>query len=150
LSFKNRHREVVTPGNYTELFFHDEAVAFAAGHRPCGECRRTDYSRFRAAAGIDGKIADFDARLHADRAVPRVWQQRRHLADVGRLPSGVFILDETERPALIWQETLRPFSPSGYGNPVRRPTSGQVTVLTPKILVASLRAGYMLDVRLEI
>ena len=38
LEFKGRYRKVMTPGRYTELFFLDEAVAFAAGHRPCAEC----------------------------------------------------------------------------------------------------------------
>src|ERR1700761_3400486 len=49
LQFKGRHREVMTPGRWTELFFFDEATAFSAGHRPCGECRRHDYRRFKAA-----------------------------------------------------------------------------------------------------
>jgi hypothetical protein len=35
LQFKGRHREVMTPNRWTELFFLDEATAFAAGHRPC-------------------------------------------------------------------------------------------------------------------
>ena len=48
LEFKGRSRKVMTPGRYTELFFLDEAVAFAAGHRPCAECRRRA-ERFRMA-----------------------------------------------------------------------------------------------------
>lgn len=43
LDFKGRRRELMRPGTYTELFFLDEAVALAAGHRPCGECRREFY-----------------------------------------------------------------------------------------------------------
>ena len=46
LAFLGRHRPVMTPGRYTELFFLDEATALAAGHRPCAECRRADYTRF--------------------------------------------------------------------------------------------------------
>ncbi|MEL6871445.1 MAG: hypothetical protein AAFO62_01345, partial [Pseudomonadota bacterium] len=42
LEFRGRHREVMAPRSYTELFFLDEATAFAAGHRPCFECRRAD------------------------------------------------------------------------------------------------------------
>ena len=38
LEFRGRHRTIMAPGHYTELFFLDEAVALAAGHRPCGEC----------------------------------------------------------------------------------------------------------------
>src|SRR5579872_7606058 len=37
LEFRGRKREVMSPGRYTELFFLDEATAFAAGHRPCAE-----------------------------------------------------------------------------------------------------------------
>src|SRR5262245_4164150 len=48
-SFRGRRRDVMSPGRYTELFFLDEAVALAAGHRPCAECRRADYERFREA-----------------------------------------------------------------------------------------------------
>ena len=51
---------------YTELFFLDEVIAFAAGHRPCFECRRKDAERFallfagkkkRASAPADGRRA---------------------------------------------------------------------------------------------
>jgi len=49
LNFRGRKREVFTPGRYSELFFLDEATAYAAGHRPCAECRREDFNRFRAA-----------------------------------------------------------------------------------------------------
>src|SRR4051794_17425396 len=46
LEFKGRRRTpLLQPGRYTELFFLDEATAFAAGHRPCAECRRDDYRR---------------------------------------------------------------------------------------------------------
>ena len=49
LQFRGRHRAVMTPGAYTELFFLDEATALAAGHRPCAECRHADYQRFTSA-----------------------------------------------------------------------------------------------------
>ncbi|HTJ10817.1 MAG TPA: hypothetical protein VL547_02270, partial [Dinghuibacter sp.] len=49
LQFKGRHRPVMAPGQYTELFFLDEATALSAGHRPCAECRREDFNRFKAA-----------------------------------------------------------------------------------------------------
>lgn len=35
LKFKGRKRQIMAPKSYTELFFLDEATAFAAGHRPC-------------------------------------------------------------------------------------------------------------------
>src|SRR5579884_3965447 len=46
LEFRGRHRMVMTPGRYTELFFLDEATALAAGHRPCFECRRQRFLDF--------------------------------------------------------------------------------------------------------
>ena len=42
------------PGRWTPLFFHDEAVALAAGHRPCALCRRADYVRYRDAIAAHG------------------------------------------------------------------------------------------------
>ena len=48
LRFRGRHRVVMTPGQYTELFFLDEATALAAGHRPCFECRWLTRSHLRA------------------------------------------------------------------------------------------------------
>jgi hypothetical protein len=48
-AFRNRRRVVMGGRGWTELFFLDEATAFAAGHRPCFYCRREDANRFRAA-----------------------------------------------------------------------------------------------------
>jgi len=47
--FKGRHREVMARRSWTELFFLDEAVALAAGHRPCFFCRREAAEAFRNA-----------------------------------------------------------------------------------------------------
>src|SRR5437773_11721700 len=69
-SFRGRRRAVMQPGSYTELFFMDEAVALAAGHRPFAECRRDDYTRFQEAwaAGVGGGTSadDMDRVLHTD------------------------------------------------------------------------------------
>src|SRR3984893_16301087 len=55
--YKGRHREVMGGRSWTELFFLDEAVALAAGHRPCFFCRRAAAEAFRgawaAAIGIE-------------------------------------------------------------------------------------------------
>src|SRR5438309_7935798 len=72
LEFRGRRRRVMTPGTWTELFFLDEAAAFAAGHRPCAECRRTDFVSFQAAwrlvyPGEQPQADVMDARLHAER-----------------------------------------------------------------------------------
>ncbi len=146
LSFKNRHRPVMQPNNYTELFFLDEAVAFAAGHRPCAECRRADYNRLRDALGLTPPITKFDALLHTARAVPRSFGQQRYRADMQDLPEGAFILSDAGIAHLLHADELVPYSPAGYEAPVRRPKTGEVTVLTPRPLVAALQAGYTLDI----
>src|SRR6476660_1150001 len=46
LAFKGRRHNVWGPTSYTDLFFLDEVTAFAAGHRPCVECRRADATSF--------------------------------------------------------------------------------------------------------
>ena len=50
IAFRGRRRRVMGAG-YTELFFLDEAVALAAGHRPCAECRCAAFDAFREAWG---------------------------------------------------------------------------------------------------
>lgn len=141
-AFKGRRRPLMMPGRYTELFFLDEATALAAGHRPCAECRRADYNRFRmawAAAGLPGTRApEIDEMLDADRREGRV--QRQHRAPAKTLPDGTMILSNGQ-PALIHADSLWRWSPGGYGAPGDRP-EGTVTVVTPALVVRVLAAGY--------
>ena len=75
---------MMQPGRFTELFFLDEATAFAAGHRPCALCRREDYNRFGELWGghHPGQVgADaIDAQLHVERIDPAPHAQRHHRA----------------------------------------------------------------------
>lgn len=139
--FKNRRRSLMMPHRYTELFFHDEAVAFAAGHRPCGECRRADYRRFLSAIGHTGPIGALDAQLHKARAIPRSFQQRRERDDTKNLSDGTMFIDDSERVWLIWDNQQWRFSPAGYSGPASliRQT---VTCLTPAPYVRAFHAGY--------
>lgn len=150
--FRGRHRQVMRPHSYTELFFLDEATAFAAGHRPCAECRHADYQRFKAAwaAGVgepDG-ADQMDAALHADRLEGQGAQQRKRTYEeqLAALPDGTIInLDGSAR--LLWHGQLLEWTAAGYR--ARRPlppTASRVEVLTPRSLVAVLRAGYALQV----
>ena len=150
LDFKGRHRTVMTPGRYTELFFLDEAVALAAGHRPCGECRRARYRVFMDLwAEVCRDLApatpkEVDRALHAARIDPATRRQRTHAAQLAALPDGVYIgLDGAAM--LVRGEALHPYAPAGYGRPQPRPTHGSVTVLTPAPIVRLLRAGYRPD-----
>jgi hypothetical protein len=142
LEFCGRHRKVMTPHRYTELFFLDEAVAFSAGHRPCAECRRADYNRFREiwsrAVGGANDADSMDARLDADRRNGQ--EKRMYRDDLANLPDGTYIV-WNGKPHLIWGGALLPWSDGGYA--ARRARSNvQVDVLTPRAAVAVLAAGY--------
>ena len=144
-SFRGRRRPLMRPGAYTELFFLDEATALAAGHRPCAECRYADYQRFRTAwaawhGGDTISAESIDRRLHEDRlAGSRV--KRRYAAPISSLPDGSYV--ERDGAAwLVWDGSLLAWSPSGYTTGCARPETGEVSVLTPRCIVAVIRAGY--------
>ncbi|MDX2381300.1 MAG: hypothetical protein QNM02_16255, partial [Acidimicrobiia bacterium] len=48
-TYRGWRHPLTAPRTWTPLFFLDDAVALAAGHRPCGLCRRTDYLAYRQA-----------------------------------------------------------------------------------------------------
>src|SRR5205814_2218255 len=100
-----RRHPLLQAGKFTELFFLDEATAFAAGHRPCALCRREDYNRFLALAGARG-ADEIDARLHEERTGPR----RPAGED---LPDGAFVLLD-DVPWLVAGGRLRRWTPAGY------------------------------------
>ena len=91
LTFNDRHRKV-WGNSYTELFFLDEVTAFAAGHRPCFECRRKDAERF--ALLFSGKTqrtpaAVMDEILQAERLDGKA--KRSHRTKLDSLPDGAMI-----------------------------------------------------------
>jgi hypothetical protein len=145
LEFRGWQRSpLLQPGRFTELFFLDEATAFAAGHRPCALCRREDYVRFSEIwsdlhPGEVGADA-MDARLHAERVEPATRAQRHHGAELAQLPDGAFVLRNGE-PRLVLGDELRRWTAAGYDAPERRP-AGPAVVLTPPSLVDILRAGW--------
>lgn len=151
LEFKGRRRQVMAPASYTELFFLDEATAFAAGHRPCAECRREDARRFKDlwleanGALLDGKpgtIADIDTILHSER-VDRDGVQRRWQARLSELPDGAMVLaDDSETACLLWQGGLSRWSTAGYIGREAIASGLSVTVLTPPSVIRVLAAGY--------
>src|SRR3954465_2650052 len=89
---------LMQPGRFTELFFLDEATAFAAGHRPCALCRREDYRAFvslwdrmhPAQHGADA-IAE---QLHSERLASPTQERRLHHLPYGDLPDGAFVLHD--------------------------------------------------------
>lgn len=141
---RGRIRVPMTPGTWTELFFLDEAVALAAGHRPCAYCRRAAWQAFREAweaAGLPpGGAVAVDRMLHAARLFAG-GGQRTHAAPWAGLPDGTFV-SLGGLSCLVQGDSLRPFAPEGYGRPKERPRRGRATVLTPAPTVAALAAGY--------
>ena len=144
LQFKDHHRVPMTGRTWTELFFHDEAVALAAGHRPCGYCRRADHLAFRAAwEAAHGPVRNtpaIDTVLQAARVNPRTRAQITHTGRAASLPDGVFF-QIGGRPHLCHDGAALPFAPGGYAKAVALPAA-DVVVLTPAPIVAVLRAGY--------
>jgi hypothetical protein len=145
LEFRGRRRPIMRPRRYTELFFLDEAVALAAGHRPCAECRHAAYQSFRtawtAARALPAKPAadDIDQVLH--------WQRRlvdgarvTYPALLSELPDGVFIVHDDE----FWLANdggLNRWTPAGYTDRIDQ-FDGPAAVLTPHATVEAIRAGY--------
>ena len=144
LEFEGRRRQaLLQPGRYTELFFLDEATAFAAGHRPCAECRRADYVRFgelwrELHPGQLGADA-IDAQLHGERVAGR--ERLLHRAALGELPDGAFVLEGGEAWLVLGSELLR-WTPAGYSERRPRSTRVEVEAVTPPSLVDVLRSGW--------
>lgn len=133
------------PGRWTPLFFWDEAVALAAGHRPCALCRHADFMRWmdawERATGDRPKVDPMDRRMHDERVVDKA--QRRHTRPWSELPTGTFVAVDDDA-ALVLPDRLVPWQPrsEGYGPPRSRPRTGSVEVLTPRSTVAVLQHGY--------
>lgn len=143
LQHKGIRRTVMRPHSYTELFFLDEATAFAAGHRPCAECRRADYKRFQSlwgrSIGLPSDADSMDDRLHAERLDHR--SKRTHRGGVATLPDGAFVAIEGA-PYLVRGSELLLWTPGGYVRRIARPSEAEVEVLTPPSILAIFRTGY--------
>ena len=167
LQFKNRHR-VVWGDGYTELFFLDEVTGFAAGHRPCFECRRKEAEYFASLfAGVDANsahsraignpelgprfrgderssgnratAATMDAVLHRERLNGQ--EKRTHQRALDDLPDGAMIVRDGEAYAVRGLRLLR-WTPPGYQGAQPRPRGIAVDVLTPPSILAVLARGY--------
>jgi hypothetical protein len=134
------------PGHFTVLYFFDEAVALAAGHRPCALCRRADYNAYRSAwveqAGTSLPMAkELDRQLHQERIVRGTHRRRLHPMRWPDLPEASFVALDG-RPCLVLAGGLHPWSPQGYLDPLPRPRTGTAEVITPPSSVNALRGGY--------
>jgi hypothetical protein len=141
LEFNNRQRDV-WGRYYTELFFLDEVTAFAAGHRPCFECRRKEAEAFAILFSGKKKRASapaMDKILHAERLDGKA--KRLHRRKIDTLPDGAMIVLDGA-PFAVRGKKLLTWTPAGYRPPVAGPRGIIVGVLTPPSILAVLSAGY--------
>jgi hypothetical protein len=154
LDFKGRKRTVMTVDRWTELFFLDEATAFAAGHRPCFECRREDALRFKS-FWIQGNpsykftmktsIKEIDEVIHRERIDSELKKVTHHRLS-SHIPEGTFIVMDSH-PYLFSNGSLHRWTPVGYENSMVMPKASMVTVLTPNSIVNAFRAGFVPQLR---
>jgi hypothetical protein len=151
--FRGRRREVMgrnaPSGNagWTELFFLDEVTALAAGHRPCFYCQRERAKAFSeafgAALGIARpKVAEIDARLHAERLASGGGMRRLETEALRNLPDGAMVAVEGDAFALRGGKLHR-WSFEGYAPACAiGAVGGAMSLITPPTTVAVLRQGY--------
>jgi hypothetical protein len=142
--FRGRRREVMGGRSWTELFFLDEATAFAAGHRPCFFCRRDDAVRFRAAWEEGNRVKgvrarDIDAVLHRERLSGGNKRLHPLPRPLEQLPDGAMVQRESEI-YLIAQGRALSWSPAGYRSAQTAPQAAML--LTPPSTLRALSAGY--------
>jgi hypothetical protein len=142
--FRGRRRDVMATQSWTELFFLDEATAFAAGHRPCFYCRRDDANAFRAAWEAGNRTGgmhapDIDAVLHAERLDGKAKRLHALPMRLERLPDGAMVQAGKDNyliargRALLW-------SWDGYRKV--RDALRDTSLLTPPSTLRALAAGY--------
>ena len=149
LEFQGRHRPIMEPGSYTELFFLDEATALAAGHRPCATCRRDRYDAFMVAWGKGNRggarvlAGEVDKQMKLDRAS----NARRRVRTLEGLPDGVMVKASDRAVHLLSSRQLFPWSFHGYSGPVSAASVAEpFVVLTPESTVNAIGAGYVVGV----
>jgi hypothetical protein len=142
--FRGRRRDVMATQSWTELFFLDEATAFAAGHRPCFYCRRDDANAFRAAWQAGNGVArvratEIDAVLHAERLDGRAKRLHPLPCAVADLPDGAMVA-HNDASYLMRQGQALQWSFSGYRE--AQHSLHDAALLTPPSVVRAFRAGY--------
>lgn len=135
------------PFRYSELFFLDEATAYAAGHRPCNYCRREALVLFKTiwcAVNRTGvppnsvQMSEIDTQLHSERVV-RGGSKVRYTAPMNSLPFGT-MFEHDHSAYLIGKQAIYLWSASGY-HPAELAPASEVHVLTPASVVASFSHG---------
>jgi hypothetical protein len=160
LEYKGKRRELMTPNRWTELFFLDEATAFAAGHRPCGFCRHADFKRFKQfwlqangkkyGLSENVKMDVIDNCIHKER-LDKNNLQKTFAAVLNTLPGGVFVKLHDNAEAYLWyRQQLYQWNFGGYQKITVVDTNQAVQVLTPASYVEVFRLGYEVQVDVSV
>ena len=153
-AFRNWRWPLARPRRWTPLFFLDEAVALAAGHRPCAFCRRPDYRIYRDAITRATqhpralRATELNARLNAERlrrgrGLARAGDRILWSAPIAALPDGTVVIDADGVCRLVRDDRLLRFAFDGWDTALPRPSRGTAMVLTPPTSVAALAHGYL-------
>lgn len=156
LKYNNRHRQVMAPGQYTELFFLDEATALAAGHRPCGTCQKSRYSEFKSlwvksntnfSSEPVTSIGQIDEYLHKERYASKGTNEFVK-ESLDQLPEGCFVVRENgpNTAWLYWEGRLHRWGGEGYDTDESGGADEIVGVLTPASIVRMFREGFRPEV----
>jgi hypothetical protein len=151
--FRDWRHPLDEPHRWTPLFFLDDAVALAAGHRPCALCRPGAYRLYRDALtdalGRDQPIRaiEINARLNAERlrrgrGLSRSSDRRLWTTALRDLPNGTIVVGENGEARLVLGECTWAFSFDGWQEPRPHSKGTTVTVITPPSSVAALQHGF--------
>lgn len=144
-----------TPGTWTPVFFLDDAVGLAAGHRPCGFCRRSAYQEYRAAVAASSDSGDailapeLNRRLGVERygggrGMDRHRDRLLWTASLQDLPDGsVVVGHRSPTPHLVTTHSVQPFTFGGWGPAIPRTSFDVVQVVTPPTSLDALRHGFI-------
>jgi hypothetical protein len=151
--FRGWRWPLARPRRWTPLFFLDDAVALAAGHRPCATCRHEDYVSYRNAVMLSLGASEplrawqlndrlNNERLSRGRGLQREKDRILSTVPFGDVPDGTVIVDDERSPYLVLGDELLRFTFGGWTPAARRPRDGRAHVLTPPTSVAALRHGF--------
>jgi hypothetical protein len=151
--FRGWRVALARPRRWTPLFFLDEAVGLAAGHRPCATCRRADYHSYRDAVSRSlgraepMRAFELDDRLKTERhrrgrGLVRAPDRIVWTSPLDELPDGTVIVGTDRTPRLVLHDVLLRFTFAGWADPIVRPRHATASVLTPPTSVAALTHGY--------
>jgi len=150
LEFESIQRKVMNPGQYTELFFLDEATAFSAGHRPCNDCQKDRLKEFKkiwlgtnesAYTLTSTNVKDIDEIIQEER-VDANGNKVTYSSGIIELPDGIFVEFE-DKYFLKWRNSLLEWSIDGYVSAVPISNNKTAKVLTPKSIVRCFSSGFL-------